>query len=81
MGEIAAEEKPTGIVIHMGTNSIEHDDFHIVEATFRKAISDMHWVSYDTKLIHRLDRPDLNYRMDFVNTFLQSLERNSHFHK
>ncbi len=77
VGDITAEKKPKHIMLHMGTNGIEHDDFQIVETAFRKAISGIKWASPSTKIIlsgltHRIDRTDLNYRIDFVNNFLHS---------
>ncbi len=80
--DITAEKKPKYIVLHISNNSIEHDDFQLVETAFRKAISDVKWTSQDIKIIlsglmHRIVRTDLHYTIDFVNNLLQSLETNT----
>ena len=67
------------IVIHMGTNSVDKEDFVVVQRAFNRAIESIKWHSRDCRIIlsgiiHRLDRQDLNFKIDVVNEFLQSLE-------
>jgi len=78
---IIAGKKPKYLLLHMGTNSVDKEDFTVVRDSFIKAVNDVKWTSDSTTvilsgLIHRLDRPDLNFKIDYVNDFLQSLESN-----
>ena len=83
--EIAATTKPKTLLIHMGTNSVGEEHFLDVQSSFRTCIQNVQWSSKDTNIIlsgilHRSDKPGLNYRIDVVNDFLTTLENRNITH-
>ena len=78
LGRILSNKKPGFVVIHCGTNDLE-THFDEVQTHFNSIISDTLFHTQGTKiilsgLIHRLDKPLLNTRIDSINMFLKSLQ-------
>lgn len=71
-------KKPSEIAIHCGTNSLEGENMHDIEMAFNKIINNAVWHTDAhillSGVIHRLDKPWLNGRIDTINAHLQSLE-------
>jgi hypothetical protein len=72
-------KKPQYVVIHCGTNDLESYSKPELESSFKSIIKEVKWHTGGTNiilsgLIYRLDKPDLNGRIDTVNTFLQRQE-------
>ena len=76
---LVQNKKPQHVLIHCGTNDLETYSKPELESSFKSIIKELRWHTGGTNivlsgLIHRLDKPYLNSRIDAVNTFLQSLE-------
>ena len=73
-----AGKKPTAVVIHCGTNSLDEEDSETIQKAYSKLINGAVWHTGAhiilSGIVHRLDRPDLNGRADTINAYLQSIE-------
>ena len=76
-----AGKKPTAVVIHCGTNSLDEEDSETIQKAYSKLINGAVWHTGAhiilSGIVHRLDRPDLNGRADTINAYLQSIESNA----
>ena len=79
LGDILKDKRPQFVVIHCGTNDLENESMDNLKANYNTTISDVLFYTQGTKvilsgIIHRLDRPHLNDRIDTVNSFLKSIQ-------
>ena len=77
LGGILKDKKPHAVIVHCGTNDLEHSNITDMQLAYQHIINDVLFLTQGTKvllsgMIHRLDKPELNNRMDIVNTFLKT---------
>ena len=72
-----AGKKPTAVVTHYGTNSLDEEDSETIQKTYSKLINGAAWHTGAhiilSGIVYPLDRPDLNGRADTINAYLQSI--------
>lgn len=71
--------KPSSIGIHAGINDLEKESIGYIEKHFNNAVTLIHSQLPETHvilsgIIHRLDNPALNSKIDNINTCLKGLE-------
>ena len=71
--------KPSSIGIHAGTNNLEKESIEDIEKHFNNAVNLIHSQLPETHvilsgIIHRLDNPAPNSKIDNINTCLKGLE-------
>ena len=78
---ILKNRKHRAVVIHCGTNDLEAKtrSLTVIQETYQHIVSDILFLTGGTTIImsgmiHRLDKPQLNERMNTINDFLQSLQ-------
>ena len=77
LGDILKDKKPQAVIVHCGTNDLEHSNTTDMQLAYQHIINDILFLTQGTKvvlsdMIHRLDKPELNNRMNTVNTFLKT---------
>ena len=77
--DVLPGKTPECVVIHCGTNDVEKSSLNDVKREFNGLIHDVLFCTEGTKIIlsgiiRRSDKPELNERIDMVNTFLKSLQ-------
>ena len=77
--QLCAQRKVETVVIHAGINNVESDSYHSITKDITEGINNIHKNSPSTNivlssLVHRLDKPWLNFRIDAINAFLRTLE-------
>ena len=79
LGGILKDKRPQFVVIHCGTNDLENEAMDNIKTNYNTIISDVLFYTQGTKIIlsgiiHRLDKPHLNDRINTVNSFLTSIQ-------
>ena len=79
LGNILKNRKPCAVVIHCGTNDLEDGSLTVIQETYQHNVTDILFLTGGTTIImsgmiHRLDKPQLNERMNTINDLLQSLQ-------
>ena len=79
LGNILKNRKPRAVVIHCGTNDLEDSSLTVIQETYQHIVDEILFLTGGTTIImsgmiHRLDKPQLNERMNTINDFLQSLQ-------
>ena len=79
LGTILKNKKPRAVVIHCGTNDLEDSSLTAIQETYQHIVNDILFVTGGTTIImsgiiHRLDKPHLNERVNTINNFLKSLQ-------
>ena len=79
LGTILRNKKLQAVVMHCGTNDLDDSLLTVIQETYQHIIDDILFLTGGTTIIisgmiHRLDKPQLNERMNTVNDFLKSLQ-------
>ena len=79
LGGLLKGKHPQVVVVHCGTNNIETASLKDTQMSYQHIINDILFYTEGTKIlisgiIHRLDKPYLNPRIDSLNGYLQGLQ-------